>query len=385
VLKQGGGCSLEGNIMGLSISLGRIWGVPIKLHVSWFLIFTLITWTLAIGYFPTTYPTLAPNLYWILGAITSVLFAVSVLLHELGHVAVALRNKIPVKGVMLFIFGGVAELEEEPKSPGAEFRISIAGPAVSLGLAGFFYVLWMLDRSIPVLAAPSEYLFRINLILALFNMIPGFPLDGGRVLRALVWQLTGSAHRATRFASSSGQIIALGFIAVGIFVVIQGNLFNGVWLAFIGWFLQNAAVSARNYSSLQRLLAGARVEQLMRRDFERVPSLLPLDELVTDHVIYGGRQAFLVSDNENPRGIITLNEINAVPQRKWPFTTTSKAMLPIDRMSSVNPEMELLAALHKMEDARLLQMPVMARGEVVGLLSREDILHYVQTRAKLGV
>ena len=190
--------------MNASIKLGRIWGIPIGLHFSWFLIFGLVTWSLALGYFPEEYPALTTPAYWILGAITSILFFGSVLVHELAHALIALRNKLPVRAINLFIFGGVAELTQEPRSAGAEFRIAITGPLASLGLAALFGGLYLLDQQIPLLAAPSLWLARINLLLAVFNMIPGFPLDGGRILRAAIWWKTNNLYKATHAASISG-------------------------------------------------------------------------------------------------------------------------------------------------------------------------------------
>ena len=195
-------------------------------------------------------------MYWILGALTSILFFGSVLVHELAHALVALRNKLPVRAINLFLFGGVAELTQEPRSAGAEFRIAIAGPVASLGLAALFGAVYLLDQHIPLLAAPSIWLARINLLLAVFNMIPGFPLDGGRILRAVIWWKTGNLRRATQLASISGQVIAFGFIVVGIFISFNGNFFNGLWLIFIGWFLQNAAASSLTQSNMQETLNG---------------------------------------------------------------------------------------------------------------------------------
>src|SRR3990172_7077739 len=229
--------------MEASFKLGSVWGIPIGLHTSWFLIFILLTWSLMSGYFPEEYPQLSSVINFIMALITSSLFFGSVLAHELGHSFVALRNQIPVRGITLFIFGGVAQIGQEPRSPGAEFHIAIAGPIVSLGLAALFGGLWLLDQQVPILAAPSTWLARINFILAAFNMVPGFPLDGGRVFRAIVWKFTGDFRRATQVAATVGQFIAFAFIAFGMFTVLQGNFFNGLWLVFLGWFLEKPAGS----------------------------------------------------------------------------------------------------------------------------------------------
>lgn len=367
------------------IKLGKIWGIPISLNYSWFLIFGLLTWSLASGYFPQAYPQLSPISHWALGAVTSLLFAASVLAHELGHSAVALRNRIPVRRISLFIFGGVAEVEREPDAPGQEFRIAIAGPLVSLFLGLFFAGLWALDQALPMLAAPSEYLMRINLTLALFNLIPGFPLDGGRVLRALVWKWTGNFQRATRLATASGQLVAFAFIGIGVFTIFTGNFLDGLWLAFIGWFLQNAASGAQAYSRLQDSLRGVKVSQVMTTDCVQVPSLASLNQVVEEQVLNGGKACFLISDNGRPDGILTLQEIARIPQSRWRFTTTRQAMLPLDRLASIHPDSDLMAALQVLESARVAQLPVMRGDQLVGLLTRERALDYLRSRAELGI
>jgi Zn-dependent protease/CBS domain-containing protein len=308
-----------------------------------------------------------------------------VLLHELGHVYLALKNGVPVRGVTLFLFGGVAELEKEPASPAAEFRIAIAGPAVSLALAGLFASIWWLGRSIPLLAAPSEYLMRINFLLALFNLIPGFPLDGGRVLRAAVWKMTGSFYRSTRIASTGGQLVSLAFFGVGIFMIIQGNFFNGLWLTFIGWFLQNTASAATMQANVQQVLTGAQVQDVMRRDFERVPSLTSLYELVNDRILPGQNAVFLVSDWGTPQGVVTVKQISEIPQRRWPFITTRQVMLPIDRVLTITPEMDLLSALQKMEAARVSQAKVINQDEIIGLLLADDAMNFIRLRVRTGL
>jgi len=367
------------------VELGRIWGIPIGLHPSWFLIFGLLTWSLAMGYFPEESPALSPAAHLLLGGLTSLLFFGSVLAHELGHSLIALRNSIPVRRITLFIFGGVAQIEKEPSSPGVEFRIAIAGPLASLALAILFETVYLLDQSIPYLAAPSIYLARINFLLAAFNMIPGFPLDGGRVLRALVWRFTGSFHRATKAASSTGQLVALGFVGVGVYTIFNGGLFNGLWLAFIGWFLQNAAASSLAASNMQQSLRGITVGQVMSRECARVPSLLPLSQLVAERVLNGAQRCFFVFDNGHLRGLLTLREITAVPQRKWGFTTAEQIMVPLERLTRVGPDTDLMEALQMMDSANVNQVPVVDEGDVVGTLSREQVLHYIRLRAELGV
>jgi len=371
--------------MEANVKLGKIWGIPIGLHVSWFLIFGLLSWSLASGYFPETYPNLTRSTYLVLALVTSGLFFGSVLAHELGHSFIALREKIPVNGITLFIFGGVAQIAQEPRSSGAEFRIAIAGPIVSLALSAGFGGLWLLNRASPLVAAPSEYLMRINFILAAFNMIPGFPLDGGRVLRAIVWWFTKNFQRATQVAALSGQVVAFGFIAVGVFTIFQGRFMDGLWLAFIGWFLQNAAASSYAQTTMRNALRGVKVSQVMNRDCTRVPSLISINQLVEDRVLTGGQRCFFVADDGRLEGMLTLKDIAAIPKPKWRFTTTRQAMVPLDRLVHVSPDTELMDALQTMDKSDVAQVPVVEAGELVGTLSRDQVLHYLRLRAELGI
>lgn len=368
-----------------SVKLGRILGIPVGLHLSWFLIFGLMTWSLALGYFPPEYPGLPTAGYWLLGAVTSLLLFGSVLVHELAHSIVALRHKVPVRGITLFIFGGVAQMGSEPPSAGAEFRIAIAGPLASLALAIGFGGLWVLDQGLPYLAAPSMWLMRINLILAVFNLIPGFPLDGGRVLRAAIWKFTGSFQQATRAATFTGQLAAFGFIGVGVFTILRGNFFNGLWLVFIGWFLQNAAAASFAQSNLQQSLRGVRVGQVMSRDCPLVPDSRPLSQLVEQEILSGGRRCFFVADNGRLRGMLTLTDVARVPRSEWSKVTTGQIMVPWDKLQRVEPGAELLAALRTMDDANVNQLPVVEGDEMVGMLSRQQVLHYLRARVELGL
>lgn len=366
-----------------SLKITTIWGIPVSLHFSWFLIFILVTWSLATGYFPQEYPALSLTVYLILGAVTSLLFFGSVLAHELGHAYLALRDRIPVKSITLFIFGGVAQITQEPRSPGSEFRIAVAGPLTSLALAGVFGGLYILNQAVPILAAPSSYLMRINLILVLFNLIPGFPLDGGRVLRALVWKLTGSLLRATQIASFTGQLVAFGFIGVGALTAFTGQFFNGLWLIFIGWFLQNAASSAYLQLNLQQALQGLKVSQLMSTNLNTVDHLTPLSQLVEERVINMNQQTFLVTSFGEFAGILTLQDILNVPRAKWRYMTVQQIMHPIRNTPSVAAESDLMTALQKMDKEQVSQISVVEGENLVGMLSRDQIIRYVRMRAEL--
>jgi predicted transcriptional regulator len=278
----------------------------------------------------------------------------------------------------------VAQIQRDPRTPGAEFRIAIAGPLVSLGLAGLFGALALLD--LPFLAGPLLLLARINLSLALFNLIPGFPLDGGRVLRAGLWKITGSLEKATKIASLSGSLVAFGFIGLGIFTALRGGVINGLWLVFIGWFLQNAAAASYTQSGLLQALRGVRVSQVMERDLPRVDERINLRQLVEFYVTERGERMFFVTQEGGKlRGMLTVHDLMRVPRLQWEHTSVDRVMVPIERLSAVHPDEELLAALQQMEEADLVQVPVVEDAQLRGLLRREQVLRYVRTRAEIGV
>jgi CBS domain-containing protein len=229
------------------------------------------------------------------------------------------------------------------------------------------------------------WLARINFILAVFNLIPGFPLDGGRVFRAIVWKLTGDFRRATQIAATMGQFIAFAFIAFGIFTILRGNFFNGLWLAFIGWFLQNAAAASFQQLNLRELLKGVRVEQVMSPGCPQVSGGSPLAEVVEDHILPNGRRCFLVADNGNPRGLLTFRDVTKVPRADWNSTRVSEVMVPWSQLVQVNPNMELLDVLDLMDDSDVAQIPVVEANQLVGMLTRDQVLHYIRTRGEIGV
>jgi Zn-dependent protease/predicted transcriptional regulator len=369
-----------------SLQLGRIIGIPIRLHVSWFLIAILITWTLAAGYFPQEYPGWSATTYWLVGAVTAVLFFASVLIHELGHSVLALREKVPVKGITLFIFGGVAEIGREPPTAGAEFRIAIAGPLSSLGLAALFSGLGATLTDSAALAAPLAYLGRINLLLAVFNMIPGFPLDGGRVLRAALWAFGGSFERATKWASRAGRVVAYGFILVGASqILLGGGLLNGLWIAFIGWFLNNAAESSYQQVRLRDMLRGVKASSVMTQECMTVPSSLGVDRLVEDHVLSEGQRCFFVADNGSMEGLITLHNLRTVPAEQRQGLTTAQVMTRIDGLLRAHPEDDVWRVLQQMDENDVNQVPVMDNGSFLGMITRERLLHDIRLRAELSV
>lgn len=366
------------------IPLGRILGIPIGLDYSWFLIFALLTWSLASSYYPSEFKNWSPPLYWMMGAVTAVMLFVSVLLHELGHSVVALRYKIPVRSITLFIFGGVAQIGAEPPSAVAEFFIAIAGPLVSLALAVFFWLVQPLAAGLEPLWGLAKYLAFINFALVLFNLIPGFPLDGGRVFRAIVWAITKSMRRATLIAAGVGRFFGLLFIFIGAWQMFAGNFGGGLWIAFIGWFLDSAAAAQLQQVAFQTMLAGHTVGQAMGGRCPEVSADLTLQDLVDEHILGTGRRCFLVKRGEEIVGLMTLHRVKEVPRENWGATTAADVMLPVEELKRLNSDMELWKALQQLDRDGVNQLPVMRDGEIVGMLSREDVITFLRTVRELS-
>ncbi len=372
--------------MEASLRLGRLFGIPLELSYTWFFVFAMVTLSLAMYYFPTHYPLWSPATYWLVGLATSVLFFASVVAHELAHSLVARASGIPVRSITLFIFGGVASIAREARKPADELVMALVGPLMSVALAALFGALWLLTRGISQpLAALARYLGWINLSLALFNLIPGFPLDGGRVLRSIVWGLTGNLRWATRLASLVGQGVAALFIIVGLGMSVAGRWADGLWLIFIGWFLENAAVRSYRQLVLRQALRGVTVAEVMSRDCIAVPGDMPLTRLVYDYLLGTGRRCFFVTEEGKLRGLLTVHNVKGIPQPRWDEVTVAQAMTPYNALKKVSPQDEALAVLERMDEEDVNQMPVVEEGRLVGLIGRDRLLHFVRTRLELGL
>ena len=367
-----------------SIPLGKILGIKIGLDYSWFVIFALLTWMLADSYYPDEFKHWSPLLYWLMGAVTAIMLFVSVLLHELGHSVVALRYKIPVSSITLFLFGGIAQIGAEPPSAVAEFFIAIAGPLVSLALAVLFYVAQPLISGMEPLLGLAKYLAYINTALVLFNLIPGYPLDGGRVFRAIVWAITGNMRRSTLIAANVGRFFASVLIFAGVWQMFRGNFGGGLWVAFIGWFLDNAASVEIQQVVLQGLLTGHRVSQAMSTHCATIPEDLTLQQLVDEQILGSGQRSFLVNRGDKTIGLITLHRIKEVPRHEWATTSAAQVMLPFEQLKCVDFDTELWSALQEMDRNGVNQMPVVRDRHVVGMLSREDAITFLRTLQEFG-
>ena len=367
-----------------TIPVGRILGIPIELDYSWFLIALLVTWILAVDYYPTAFPKAAAGKYWLMGVATAVLFFASLIIHELAHSWVALRYRIRIHRITLFIFGGVSQIAGEPPSAPAEFLIAFAGPLTSMLLAAIFYLLHFGLAGLPAAVAVSKYLAMINFALAIFNLVPGFPLDGGRILRAIIWGLNRDFRRATAIAASIGRGFGYLFIFLGVWQIFSGHAGNGLWIAFIGWFLESAATAQVQQQMVQGFLTGHRVAEAMSTDCTRVPADASLQMVLDQEVLGHGKRCFLVEQDGRVVGLLTLHNLKAIPRGDWPTVTAQRAMTPIEKLETIGPDAELWTALEHMGRDGINQLPVVRGNEVIGLLSRGDIAIYLHNLTELG-
>jgi Zn-dependent protease/CBS domain-containing protein len=369
-----------------SLRIGRIAGIEISLHISWLIIFVLLTWSLATGWFADLYPGWTPATYWLVSVLASLLLFASVLAHELAHSLVARARGLPVRNITLFIFGGISNIEQEPQNPSTEFQMAFVGPLTSLVIGALaLLLLWALRGGGSPLSAILGYLGVTNILLGLFNLIPGFPLDGGRVLRSIVWRISGSARIATRVATTSGQVIAYLLIFVGILLFFTGNLFDGLWFGFIGWFLLNGAQAANTQATLETIFKGVTVEEVMNRNPATVPANISLQKLVDEFLLpHGWRSAFVLRVDQLA-GLITLSDIRTIPREQWAQTLVGFAMIPLEKLHAVSPRQNLNEVLPLMVAQNVNQVPVVDDGRLVGVLSREDIMRFVEIRRSLGL
>lgn len=385
------------------IRLGRIFGIDIYVDWSWIFIFVLVTWNLAATVFPSLHPGWGLSTNLILGFVASILFFASVLAHELAHSLVAKARGLPVRRIILFIFGGVSNIEREPSSPGEEFMVAVVGPLTSLVLGVLFLFLGGVTANLgnlrtfgvvntqQILAGLSPlstmllWLGPVNLLLGIFNLVPGFPLDGGRVLRAIIWGATGSLRTATRWAIFIGHIVAWIFIitgiamAFGVRVPVFGTGFlGGLWLAFIGWFLNNAASQSQQQAMIEDLLEGVPVARLMRADVPAVSPQASVTQLVDDYLMGTEERAFPVVEGDRLAGLVCLEDVRKIPRAQWDETRVSQIMTPADQVAVVAPREDVTEALHTLTGKDISQVPVVQDGHLVGMLRRRDIVRWLQ-------
>ena len=365
------------------IKLGRIGGIEIGLHYSWFLIAALIAFSLA-AHFHSIRLGWSNQLIWGVAIVTAVLFFVALLLHELAHSLVAKSRGLNVRAITLFALGGVSQIESEAPDAKSEFWIAIVGPITSavIGIVCLWAARlsgWTPNNEAPTVIVPILlWLGYINLGLAVFNMIPGYPLDGGRVLRSVVWWITGSARRATRWASQAGQIVAFLFIAFGLYRFFVGANFGGLWLAFIGWFLMDAARSSYVQFGLIAGLQGRTVADLMARDCPKVPGYLNLRDFVDDYLLPSTSRCYLVTLDSTVVGVARADDVRSVPREDWIRTSVQGIMRPLSRLHTVTPDMPVTKAIELMHRENLSDLPVLSEGTLVGVFSQGQLLRFTQ-------
>lgn len=367
-----------------SISIGRIAGIRIQVNYSWLIIFVLVTVSLALGWFPILYPVFSPTTNWILAIISALLLFAAVLAHELAHSLVAQARGLPIKSITLFVFGGVSNIEREPRSAGDEFIITVVGPLTSLVIGG---ICWLIGVAVAganlYVAAVLGYLAIINVLLGLFNLIPGFPLDGGRILRAAIWGATGDLRRATYWASRVGQVVAFLFILWGIWQIFTGNLLGGIWIGFIGWFLLTASQSENTQMAVQGLLRGVTVADAMVPVRVIISPETTLRELAEEFFLRHGQRAAAVVQEGRLVGLITLTDLREVPRERWPETTAGQVMVPLARLHVVAPHQSLADVLPLIAGHNINQLPVLEDGRLVGMVSRDAIVNLLEVRRTL--
>lgn len=378
--------------------LGRILGIDVYVDWSWLFIFFLVTANLS-AVLSQAHAQWIPGLRWGAAAFAALLFFASVLAHELAHSLVARSRGIPVRSITLFLFGGVSNIQREPASPRSEFLMAIVGPLTSIVIGG---LLLLLARSVvgPLTADVGDpavlarlgpvasvllWLGSINLMLGFFNLVPGFPLDGGRVLRSLLWALVGNLRRATHWASRVGQAIAWLMIVAGASMIFGARvpllgegLVNGLWIMFIGWFLNNAAAQSYRQVVINDILGGVPVVRLMRTDPPTCTPQCTVSSLVHDHVMTSDDHAFPVLDGGKLVGIVSLDDVRKVPHSTWDVVTVEQIMTPAAKLIVIGPEEDAAEALNKLAQYDIRQLPVLQGGEMIGLLRRQDIVRWLQ-------
>lgn len=385
--------------------VGRIFGVDIFFDWSWLFIFFLIAWSLSTN-FILLHPDWGAVQSWLLAIVAALLFFVSVLLHELAHALVAKAQGVPVMSITLFLFGGVANIQREPSSPGAEFLVAIAGPITSFIIGiGLLSVAGVSAISIDTMTGPATaivvlsplstlmlWLGSVNVLLCIFNLVPAFPLDGGRILRSVFWKITGNLRKATRWASAIGQVISWLLIFAGIMMVfgvhipfLGFGLINGLWLAFIGWFLYRAAILSYEQIIVKDILHDVPVARVMRSNPITVPSNITISKLVYDYLLQTGEDAFPVVDNGQLVGMVSVEEVRSIPRDAWETKMVLDVMKPIHELDVATPGEDAAAALEQLMKRGMRQLPVVRDGRLAGVIRLHDIFKWLQLQSDIQV
>jgi Zn-dependent protease/CBS domain-containing protein len=373
-----------------NLKIGRIFGIPVEINVSWILILVLVSWTVAYNYFPEgKYGYLSGLHRWLLGAAAALMLFGSILLHELMHSVVAVRNGLPVKRITLFLFGGVAQMSDEPRTAGVEFKMAIAGPLTSLVLgvmfAGIYYLFYHTKGgSSSVAAMLFYYVALINFLILIFNMVPGFPLDGGRVLRSIIWGITGNITKATYVTSLIGKAFAILLIFGGLVNLVRGDPISGVWFVFIGFFLHQAADSGYYQVLVRRGLEGHEIREVMQRDVVTIEAGTPVGTAVHDYFLRYRYNSFPVLENGRLVGMLTTHDLKTIPREEWDTRAVREIMETEPVEHALSPHEHAYKALIKIAEDGRGRLPVVEEGEVVGIVSNRDIMKLLKFKMDMG-
>jgi Zn-dependent protease/CBS domain-containing protein len=360
-----------------SFTLFKVFGIPVEVNVSWFVIFVLVAWSLVSLYFPTNYPGMPAVSYWVMGIVAALMLFASVILHELSHSYVAKTHGVPIRRITLFLFGGVSQMERESEEPETEIKIAIAGPAMSFVLMFVFFLIHYAVREAGEtggVAPVFRYLAIVNGMLGVFNLIPGFPLDGGRLLRAAIWKGTGNLKKATYVASRVGGIIGIVFVIIGFLGVFKGSFIFGLWMVMIGFFLRQASSASYFQVVVDGALKGFKVRDAMREDFVAVPADISVQDLVDDYVFKHHLDCYPVAEGRVLKGLVAVEDIKSIPRRLWAATRIGDVMRKDVESLSVHPDDDLAGVLRKSVGLRCGHLPVVEANEIVGVVTRTDIV-----------
>lgn len=374
-------------MFGKQIKIFEIFGVEVRIDTSWIFIALLVTWSLAAGFFPAQYPDLAPETYWTMGIMGAFFLFFSIIFHEFSHSLVARKYGIPITSITLFIFGGVAQMEKEPGTPRAELLMAIAGPIASLFLGGIFWGLAFLLESLGasvILFGVCYYLGLINIILAVFNMVPAFPLDGGRVFRSILWEKYQDLEKATKKASKYGSGFGTGFMLVGVFFIFTGNFIGGVWWIFIGLFLKNAAFSSLQQVLLKKSFAGKPVADFMAGNPITVSPEMTIQELVENYIYKHHHKLYPVKEGVTLIGLVEFKDIKGIDSKNWQNTVVGSVMQPLNKNNSIPPTLDAMEALARMQKNKRSRVLVVSKErDLLGILTLKDMLDYFTMKKEL--
>jgi Zn-dependent protease/predicted transcriptional regulator len=371
----------------MSLNIGRIIGIPVRIHYTLWLVLLLIAWSLADGYLPQNYSGLDLATRWAIGIVSAVILFVSVFLHELSHSYIAKKNGLPIARITLFFFGGVSELKEEPKDPNLEVRMAAAGPLTSfliaIVLGGLWYLNVLLSGPLSVIAT-LKYAAYLNGVLGAFNLIPAFPLDGGRVLRGSLWGRSKNLLSATTNATRVSEAISLLMMAVGLFFVVFGDFINGLWIIFLGWFIRSGAETSLRQTRLTESLAGVSVGDIMTRELLSVSPDASVQQLVSDYFLVHPHGGYPVISDGKLLGVVTMSSVRSIPREKRDIERVSQAMVPFERTVTVSPTASAIDALQIMAKNGIGRLVVMDGDRIVGMLTRGDLMKTMHARQEMG-